>query len=202
MNDSNDPNCMVEPTRSAVLAWPAAGGGAFTPPSVCRSTAKQAQLRIDNGCPDVYDSPASSCRVPTAIPGTSKHERGEAIDIQGDKVLARTLAPRFGLALTVRGEDWHFEVVDQAVALRYSNGVATVPTGTTATGTASVTAGSSDKLAAARAVGALLAKLADPATWRRVGIIAAGVLLALAGAALISQGVLPTSVSDLVPMVK
>ena len=45
-----------------------------------RSPQAQAQLRRANGCPDVYDSPASSCRVPTARPGSSEHEKGLAID--------------------------------------------------------------------------------------------------------------------------
>jgi len=45
-----------------------------------RSPESQASLRRANGCPDVYDSPASSCRVPTARPGSSEHEKGLAID--------------------------------------------------------------------------------------------------------------------------
>jgi LAS superfamily LD-carboxypeptidase LdcB len=45
-----------------------------------RSPEVTARLRIANGCPDVYDSPASSCRVPTARPGSSMHEKGLAID--------------------------------------------------------------------------------------------------------------------------
>ncbi|MTV27622.1 hypothetical protein FTX61_19705 [Nitriliruptoraceae bacterium ZYF776] len=45
-----------------------------------RSPESQAQLRRANGCPDVHDSPASSCRVPTARPGSSEHEKGLAID--------------------------------------------------------------------------------------------------------------------------
>lgn len=45
-----------------------------------RSSEVQASLRRTNGCPDVYDSPASSCRVPTARPGTSEHEKGLAVD--------------------------------------------------------------------------------------------------------------------------
>jgi hypothetical protein len=45
-----------------------------------RSPEVTARLRIANGCPDVYSSPASSCRIPTAIPGTSEHEKGLAID--------------------------------------------------------------------------------------------------------------------------
>jgi zinc D-Ala-D-Ala carboxypeptidase len=45
-----------------------------------RSMDAQARLRIANGCRDVYTAPASSCRVPTAIPGSSEHEKGLAID--------------------------------------------------------------------------------------------------------------------------
>lgn len=45
-----------------------------------RSPEVTARLRRANGCPDVYRSPASSCRVPTARPGSSMHERGLAID--------------------------------------------------------------------------------------------------------------------------
>jgi zinc D-Ala-D-Ala carboxypeptidase len=45
-----------------------------------RSPEAQARLRIANGCRDVYTAPASSCRVPTAIPGSSEHEKGLAID--------------------------------------------------------------------------------------------------------------------------
>jgi hypothetical protein len=45
-----------------------------------RSPEVTARLRIANGCPDVYSSPASSCRIPTAIPGSSEHEKGLAID--------------------------------------------------------------------------------------------------------------------------
>lgn len=50
------------------------GGGGY------RSPETTARLRVVNGCPDVYTSPASSCRVPTAIPGSSMHEQGLAID--------------------------------------------------------------------------------------------------------------------------
>lgn len=49
-------------------------GGGYRSPDVT------AALRIANGCPDVYTSPASSCRIPTAIPGSSMHEKGLAID--------------------------------------------------------------------------------------------------------------------------
>ena len=45
-----------------------------------RSPETTAALRRANGCPDVYSSPASACRVPTARPGTSMHEKGLAVD--------------------------------------------------------------------------------------------------------------------------
>jgi peptidoglycan hydrolase CwlO-like protein len=45
-----------------------------------RSSERQAELRQINGCPDTYSAPSSSCRVPTAPPGNSMHERGLAVD--------------------------------------------------------------------------------------------------------------------------
>jgi zinc D-Ala-D-Ala carboxypeptidase len=45
-----------------------------------RSTESQIRLRQVNGCPDVWNSPASACRVPTAKPGSSEHEKGLAVD--------------------------------------------------------------------------------------------------------------------------
>ena len=45
-----------------------------------RTLESQIALRTTNGCPDVWTSPSSSCRVPTAVPGKSMHEQGLAID--------------------------------------------------------------------------------------------------------------------------
>ncbi len=47
-----------------------------------RSSKRTEELRVINGCPDIFDSPASSCVTPTARPGTSLHERGQAIDFR------------------------------------------------------------------------------------------------------------------------
>lgn len=47
-----------------------------------RSPQRTAELRIINGCPDVYNASPSSCRIPTARPGQSMHERGLAIDFR------------------------------------------------------------------------------------------------------------------------
>lgn len=48
--------------------------------SAWRSFDSQVSLRQSNGCPDIYRSRPSSCRIPTAIPGTGMHEVGLAID--------------------------------------------------------------------------------------------------------------------------
>lgn len=77
-----------------------------------RSVDEQIALRKKNGCPDVWSSPASSCRVPTAIPGRSNHNHGLAMDITGDKAWANANAHRFGLHFPVQGEDWHVEMID------------------------------------------------------------------------------------------
>jgi hypothetical protein len=77
-----------------------------------RSIEEQIALRKSNGCPDVWTSPASSCRVPTAIPGRSNHNHGLAMDITGDKAWANANAAQFGLHFPVEGEDWHVEMTD------------------------------------------------------------------------------------------
>lgn len=81
-----------------------------------RTVQEQIELRRRNGCPDIWSSPASSCRVPTAIPGRSNHNRGLAADLTGDKDWANRNAHRFGLAFTVAGEDWHVELADDQAA--------------------------------------------------------------------------------------
>jgi septal ring factor EnvC (AmiA/AmiB activator) len=90
-----------------------------------RSPEITARLRMTNGCPDVYDSPASSCRVPTARPGESEHEKGLAVDFtyQGQTICfprsasrctgnaafdwLRTNAGRYGL-YNLPSEAWHW----------------------------------------------------------------------------------------------
>src|SRR5262245_32158665 len=80
-----------------------------------RTVEEQMQLRKDNGCPDIWQSPASSCHIPTAIPGRSNHNHGLAIDFTGsdeaDAWVAAN-ASRFGLHLPVQGENWHLEMMD------------------------------------------------------------------------------------------
>ena len=80
-----------------------------------RTVDEQIALRKSNGCPDIWSSPASSCRVPTAIPGHSNHNHGLAIDFSGDDAADAWVAAnmgQFGLHLPVEGENWHLEMVD------------------------------------------------------------------------------------------
>lgn len=82
-----------------------------------RSSQAQVRLRLANDCPDVYTAPASSCAVPTAIPGRSMHEVGEAVDFtEGGRTLSRgssgfswlqANAARFGL-YNLPSEPWHW----------------------------------------------------------------------------------------------
>lgn len=94
-----------------------------------RSVEEQIALRKANGCPDVWTSPASSCRIPTAIPGRSNHNHGLAMDLTGPdgQTLRRDRHPEafawlaanmggFGLHLPVEGEDWHAEMTDDDAA--------------------------------------------------------------------------------------
>ena len=89
-------------------------GGGF------RTRQQQIALRSINGCPDVWTTPASSCKVPTAIPGRSLHELGLAVDMTSGK---RTItdrksaafkwlaanAGRYGL-VNLPSEPWHWSI--------------------------------------------------------------------------------------------
>ncbi len=89
-------------------------GGPIWVTSAGRSRAEQIDLRRRNGCPDPETSPSSTCRVPTARPGTSQHERGNAIDVDSGRMSLND--PRLVGALTRAGwcryspgrEPWHW----------------------------------------------------------------------------------------------
>jgi hypothetical protein len=107
----------LAPYLAAMLAA-AAADGIVLGGSGYRSTEAQVRLRLANGCPDVYTAPASSCGTPTAIPGRSMHEVGEAVDFthQGHLITSRddpayrwlaANAARYGL-YNLPSEPWHF----------------------------------------------------------------------------------------------
>jgi len=98
--------------NSAIASGIKLSGAAF------RSKTDQVALRTKNKCPDVYKSPASACIPPTALPGTSMHESGLAIDFkcEGNTIRARdnkcflwlsANAGSFGLQ-NFSKEPWHW----------------------------------------------------------------------------------------------
>jgi D-alanyl-D-alanine carboxypeptidase len=98
---------------AAKAGIPLSGGG-------FRTKQQQIALRTANGCPNIWTAPASSCRVPTAIPGRSLHELGLAIDMTSGrksindhksaafKWLAAN-AGRYGF-VNLPSEPWHWSI--------------------------------------------------------------------------------------------
>jgi zinc D-Ala-D-Ala carboxypeptidase len=89
-------------------------GGGF------RTKQQQIALRTINKCPDVWTAPASSCKVPTAIPGRSLHELGLAIDLTtGGKTISSHNSPaykwlaahaaKYGF-VNLPSEAWHWSI--------------------------------------------------------------------------------------------
>jgi hypothetical protein len=110
----------------ALLIAHAAADGVHLDGSGWRSHLRQHQLREINGCPDGWThsdneriddfAPSWECRVPTARPGGSLHERGLAVDWRncGSRETAcfRWLdesAQRYGL-FNLPAEPWHWSV--------------------------------------------------------------------------------------------
>ena len=98
---------------AAKAGVPMSGGG-------FRTREQQIKLRVTNGCPDIWTAPASSCKVPTAIPGRSLHEIGLAVDMtyggktipNHDSVAYKWLAAnagRYGFA-NLPSEPWHWSI--------------------------------------------------------------------------------------------
>ena len=111
---------LAEPLRSKLAALLAATGERVWIVSGLRSVDEQVQLRrkhCGTTWDDIWRKPASQCSPPTAIPGTSKHQKGLAVDLGGDLALAKRLAGQLGLATPVAGEPWHFEPTTAALSL-------------------------------------------------------------------------------------
>ncbi|MDZ7785859.1 MAG: phage tail tip lysozyme [Candidatus Saccharibacteria bacterium] len=82
-----------------------------------RSVQRQEELRVKNGCPDVYSAPPGSCRIATAIPGRSNHERGSAVDFtcNGSTISSRShpcfILLRDNTSLkNLPSEPWHWSI--------------------------------------------------------------------------------------------
>jgi zinc D-Ala-D-Ala carboxypeptidase len=98
---------------AAKAGIPLSGGG-------FRTKQQQVALRTSNGCPDIWTAPASSCRVPTAIPGRSLHELGLAIDMtSGRKSISDRKSAAFKWLAANAGkygfvnlpsEPWHWSI--------------------------------------------------------------------------------------------
>lgn len=166
---------LVEPFRSNVRALIAEAdrqGTRVVIVSGLRTRAQQIALRRANGCPDVMRSPSSACKVPTAIPGTSKHESGQAVDLGPPAAypLIAQLAPRFALAATVPGEPWHYEAAGAGPAPAGTGGPDT-PTGGGGGGLGAITH--------------LFGLLTSGRFWLRVLSVLAGALLMAGGLALL-----------------
>lgn len=88
--------------------------------SAFRSRSDQIRLRTVNKCPDIYTSPASMCKPPTAIPGTSNHESGLAIDFKCEGQIIRAKDNKCFIWLTQNAgnyglknfskEPWHWSI--------------------------------------------------------------------------------------------
>ena len=102
--------CLEEPVR---LLWAAATWeGVHLEGWGYRDIQTQIRLRSKNGCPDVWFASSSRCRIPTAIPGKSRHNVGMAIDFKINDDVFRFLemvAPRVGLH-NFPAERWHWSV--------------------------------------------------------------------------------------------
>lgn len=107
---------LSEPLRSRV--WTAmldaprfAGGGpsGLTTVSGLRDAGRQWDLRHAR-CPGQECDRSCKGYPVTAVPYASKHQTGEAVDLGGvDLDWLIENRSRYGLGLTVRSEDWHFE---------------------------------------------------------------------------------------------
>jgi D-alanyl-D-alanine carboxypeptidase len=114
-------------TVNKVVAFPvqrmiddAAKGGVQLSGGGFRTKKQQIALRTTNGCPDIWTAPASSCRVPTAIPGRSLHEIGLAIDMtSGNKSISSRKSAAFKWLAAHAGkygfvnlpsEPWHWSI--------------------------------------------------------------------------------------------
>lgn len=105
--------CELAP-RVILMVAAAAEDGVTLSGGGWRSTLQQIQLRMAHCGGDVYGAPASSCSPPTARPGSSQHEMGQAIDFEDCSTRATACyqwlaenASHFGFE-NLPSEPWHW----------------------------------------------------------------------------------------------
>lgn len=167
---------LQEPLRTAVETLIRDSGGRVYLVSGRRSNAEQISLRkahCGTSAYDVFDKPSSQCSPPTAKPGTSKHETGQAADLGGDLAYVESRAGELHIKQTVNGERWHFESTSPGIP---GLGIA-----------ASSIATSASSLGGLGSLSKSVAVLTDGDTWMRflwimlgLGLVGGGVLI-LAG---------------------
>ncbi len=103
----------IAPALEAMVAAAAAQGVELTG-SGLRTTDEQVALRrahCGESADDIWRKPSGQCSPPTAIPGTSNHERGLAIDFTntpGAWAWLAANAGRFGFLNRLPTEPWHW----------------------------------------------------------------------------------------------
>ncbi len=111
----NRPEALKQPLRAGVIFLQTVApleGRSIRIVSGVRTREEQIALRQRHCGPsdyDIFEKPSGECSPPTARPGTSRHETGDAVDLGGDKDWAFGKLQRHGFTRPVRGEDWHFE---------------------------------------------------------------------------------------------
>lgn len=195
MPGAKDPNDLAEPLGSAVRTLIAESKGRVYLVSGHRSGAQQIELRkahCGTSHEAIYDWPASRCHPPTARPGSSKHETGEAADLGGDLGFVRQRANVLGIHASVAGEPWHWEATGPTTApAPGGSGVLNIGMADSANllgggAPSSALGGIGDALGSmTKAVDVLT----DPHTWLRYFTITGGIALAAAGIYLLTQDV-------------
>lgn len=195
---------VAPPLAAAVLAMaadPAVKTIGLT--SGWRSYDQQVAARKANGCPDIMNSPAKACRVPTARPGTSNHEAtlkdgtpyALAVDLHGDLAGAAKVMGKYGLHRPVTGESWHFELVNTdtlkatvraGATPSKSNDVLNLPATDNLPATPVVVSPIGSSTPAGSAVN-LAERLGDGSLWARVAMWAGGLTLAIVGLVVVSR---------------
>lgn len=189
------------PFRQRVAAVIAQANGRVTIESAYRTRAEQIDMRKRN-CGtsdyDIYQRPPAECTIETAIPGTSEHEKGLAVDFGGDLDLAHTLGAKWGIRFPLPREPWHAEP-DMSVTTSV-DGLGTSGRDADSLGDAIGIAGGVAKgvpvvgsfVSAAEAGAAVAGALLNPRTWLRVLAVIGGVILVAGALFLLARDAVPS----------